>query len=287
MRRAGLRLCVLACAALATGCLFAQKRATVPQIVRALTPPVQPEGVVLDHVLVEQPVGDAFLDRELWDEALPVGKPETRALLAENGLRAGVIGGSAPQKLQALLDSDSDTVAPLRITFQLRKDSVIPTAEPPDPCRFSVLTDLAASPRTLELKQARCGVLVRPEPAAEGGVRIACELLVQHGARQEWYRPNEDGTQFTKEQEVPTEKFPALAFEATIGPEDYLLIGWCADQPQTLGSVAFAADANGSPRQRVLVIRARQARPDPNADLPAIRDPLRRSSVAAQAAGKR
>ena len=44
----------------------------------------------------------------------------------------------------------------------------------------------------------------------------------------------------------------------------------------------FAVEANGQPRQRVLVIRARQAEPGASADLPP-----RRSSVAAEAARPR
>jgi hypothetical protein len=287
MRRAGLGLVVLACAATAAGCLFRADRPTVPDIVRALAPPLQPEGAIVDSVLIEQPLGDAFLDRELWAGVLPVGQPETRALFAENGLRAGVISGAGPQKFQALLESESDTVNPQRMTFQLRKEVVIPTAGPADPCRYFVLTDLAGQPRSVELKQARCGVLVRPQPVAEGRVRLWCEPQVQHGVRQEWFRPNEDGTRFTKGEEVPTEKYPVLGFEVLLEPDDYLLVGWSADEPQSLGEAAFAADAGGRPRQRVLVIRARHATPPRAADLPPIGGPFKRPSPAAQAAGRK
>jgi hypothetical protein len=285
MRRSGLGLVVLVCAATAAGCLFRAEQPTVPAIVRALAPPLRPEGAVVDSVLIEQPLGDAFLDRELWSGVLPVGQPETRALLAENGLRAGVITGAGPQQFQTLLESEADTVNPQRMTFQLRKEVVIPTAGPPDPCRYFVLTDLAGEPRPVELKQARCGVLVRPEPAGEGRVRLWCEPQVQHGVRQEWFRPNEDGTRFTKGEEVPTEKYPVLGFEVLLGSEDYLLVGWSADEPRTLGAAAFAADAGGRPRQRVLVIRARDATPPRAADLPPIGGSFKRPSAAAQAAG--
>ena len=263
-------------------------RPSIPSIVRALAPPLQPEGVIVDSVLVEQPLGDLFLDRELWADALPVGQPETRALFAENGLRAGVITGSIPQKLQALLESESDTVSPQRMTFQLRKEVVVPTSNPADPCRYSVLTDLAGKPRPVELKQARCGVLVRPQALAEGRVKLWCEPQVQHGARQEWFRPNGDGTRFTKEEEVPTEKYSVLGFEVVLGPEDYLLIGWSADEPRTLGEAAFSADAGGGrQRQRVLVIRAHLATPKPASDLPPIGGAFKRPSVASQAAGRK
>ena len=278
------RLGVLACALLAAGCFLHADRPGAQQVVRTLAPPVRTEGVVLDHVLVEQPIGDAFLDRELWAGALPAGRPETRALLAENGLRAAVLAGGIPQKLQTLLDSEADTVSPRRLTFQQRKELVVATSVPRDPCRFFLLTDLGAEARPVELKQARCGVLVRPEPTSDGRVKVWCEPQVQHGTRRELYLPNEDGTQLVKEEEVPTEKYPALGFEAVLGPEDYLLIGWPAGESETLGAAAFTADANGRPRQRVLVVRAHHATPERPAELPHIRDPYNRPSVAEQAA---
>ncbi|HSQ58539.1 MAG TPA: hypothetical protein VLM40_22655 [Gemmata sp.] len=287
MRVAATGLLVFACAALTMGCLSHSRRPTVPAIVRSFAPPIQPDGVILDYVLVEQALSDAFIDRDLWENALPVGQPETRALLAENGLRAGILLGTAPQKLQTLLDSDIDTVSPRRLTFQHRKAAVIPTAAPRDPCRYRVLTDISARPNMVELNDARCGIVVRPELSSNGGVKIWCEPLVQHGALQEWYRPNEDGTQFIKEEDAPTEKYPVLGFEATLGAEDYLLIGCSSDEPLSLGAVTFTSEKSGNPRQRILVIRAHQARPNSGPDLPPIHDPFKLPSPASQAAGKK
>src|SRR5215218_8216679 len=113
MRGAALGLLALACAA---GCFGRNARPTVPQIVRSLAPPLPVEGLLVESVLIEQPAGDRFLDRALWDGVQPLGQPETRALLAENGLRVGVITGTGPQKFQTLLDSNSDTVSPQRMT---------------------------------------------------------------------------------------------------------------------------------------------------------------------------
>jgi hypothetical protein len=284
MRRAG--LIVLACAASA-GCFLGPARPTVPAIVRSLAPPLPAEGIVVESVLLEQSAGDPFLDGELWEAALPVGRPETRVLFAENGLRAAVVSGAGPQRFQALLESDSDTVSPQRKTFRLRKDDVIATAGPVDPCSFSALTDVGGKPAKVELRQARCGVLVRPEATADGRVTLWCEPQLQHGDRREWFRPNEDATRLTKHEEVPVVKFPALGFEATVGPDDYLLVGWRADQPGTLGAVLFGADAQGRPRQRVLVIRARDLTPRAATDLPPVGGFSGRPPVAAQAAARK
>jgi hypothetical protein len=272
--------CVVLCAAVAAGgCkkpLTPTDSAATQTVARSLGPTVAPEGLFVESVLLERPVGDAFLDRDLWAAALPVGEPETRTLLAENGLRAGVLTGRLPQKFQDLLNSDADAVDPHGMTFNSRKEAVIPTAGPTDPCQFALLADLAGKPKPVELKQARCGVLVKPQPADAGRVRVWCEPQIQHGDRRELYRPTEDGTRFTKFEEVPLEKYPAFGFEVTLGPEDCLVIGWSADRPATLGAALFGVEVDNRPRQRVLVIRGRQTSRTASDDLPVIAGPWRR-----------
>jgi len=272
---------VLACAV--AGCLTRGNSTTAPVIARSLAPAQPAEGLIIDSILLERPLGDQFLDRDLWRDVLPVGSPEVQTLLAENGLRVGIVTGSGPRKFQTFLESDVDTVSPQRMTFHLRKEAVLPTAGPIESCKFDVLTDLAGKPKVFDLKQVRCGVQVRPQLGSDGRVKLQCEPQLQHGIRQEWFRPNEDATQFTRQEEMPLEKFAALAFEATLGTEDYLVIGWRAEDPETLGSAMFAAEADGRPRQRVLVVRARNSGPQVS-NLPIIGGAGKRPSAAAQAA---
>src|SRR5437764_685220 len=154
----------LVCATAAAGCL---SKSTTTTKVRSLGPTPPADGVFVQSVLVEQPVGDPFLDRDLWAAGpSAVLADETRVLLAENGL------------------------------------------------------------------------------------------------------PTADGTGFTLQGEVPVEKYPGLGFTAVLGPNDYLILGWPADRSQTLGEAMFAVEANGRPRQRVLVIRAGRLGDAPT-DLPA------------------
>lgn len=249
---------------------------TTPRpVTRSFTPAIVPEGLYVSSILLERPVGDAFIDRDLWATTVPAGEPESRALLAENGLRAGILLRSLPQQFQDLLESESNTVAPQGLTFNTRTEAVIPTAGPVEPCKFTLLADLAGQPRLVELKQARCGILVKPRAAEAGRVRIWCEPQIQYGARRDWYRPTEDGTGFVKLEEIPLEKYPALGFEAILEADDCLVIGWQAEQSNTIGSVLFGVEADNRPRQRVLVIRARQIRRAATSDLPVIAGPYR------------
>jgi hypothetical protein len=236
---------------------------------------VPDEALLVQSVLVEQPIGDQFLDRDLWALARPVGEPETRALLAENGLRAGILSGNLPQRFQELLDSEADTVSPNEMSFNKRKEAVIPTAGPVDPCRIALLADMAGNAQTVEFKQARCGMLVRPRVEEGGRVGIYCEPQIKHGERRDHYRPTEDGTGFIKTEEMPLERFPKLGFDVSLGTGDCLVIGWNAEQPETLGGALFAAEINNRPRQRVLVIRAYQHGRSTLSDLPVIAGPYR------------
>jgi hypothetical protein len=277
-------LAALVCVA-GAGC-FLSNRPDVPTIVRSLTPPLPVEGLVVESVLIEQPLGDAFLDRELWASLLPVGVAESRALLDENGLRLGIVAGSGPQKFQTLLNSETDTVSPQRFTFHMRKETVVPTAGPIDPCKFVIRGDLAGKPETVELQQARCGILVRPQLASDGRVKLRVEPRIQHGDRQQWFRPNEDATQLAKYDEVPTEKYPVLGCEVLLNPDDYLVMGWDTTATNSIGSVLFTAEVDGRPRQRILVVRARPASPAAS-DLPPLWSTRQRPAIAAQAAGKK
>jgi len=126
-------------------------------------------------------------------------------------------------------------------------------------------------------------VLVRPERAADGRVKVWCEPQVQHGDRTDWFRPTADGTEFVKQGEVPVERYPGLGFEVLLGVNDYLLIGWPAETDATLGAALFGVEANGRPRQRVLVVRAGWGGSRAS-DLPPIPRHRGRPSIAAEVA---
>jgi hypothetical protein len=280
MRRA---LWVIVVCAIAVGCKAWPGSHSVTSVARSLAPATPVEGLFLESVILERPAGDRFLDRDLWSEALPVGGQEGRVLLSENGLRAGVLVGSLPQRFQTLLESESEALNGRGLTFAMRKEEVLPTSGLNERCEFSLLADLAGKRAAVAFKHARCGVLVRPEALPDGRVRIYCEPQIQHGERREWLRPSADVTGFVKFEEIPLARYPVLGFEATLGRNEYLVIGWQADQSDTIGEALFAVEANGQPRQRVLVIRARQVNPGAPADLPSL-GPTRRPSVAAEAA---
>jgi hypothetical protein len=211
---------------------------------------------------------------------MPVGTPENRTLLSENGINVGILTGMPPTRFQELLDTKADVVNPQRMTFSNRKEAVIPTAGPIEACKFDLLSDLAGKVESISLKQARSGILVRPRALDEGRVKVWCEPQIQHGDPEVRFRPSEDGTQLTKSEEVPTEKYPALGAEVLLKADECLVIGSISDRRNSLGTMLFGVESNGILRQRLVVIRARQMTVSGTTDLPIITPPGRRPFVA-------
>jgi hypothetical protein len=229
----------------------------------------QTPGLYLETVLFERSIGDAIIDRELWQNDAAFLPPRTRTLLDENGLRVAVFGGSLSRPLQKLLESNDGAVDPQRLTFANRSEVVIATAGTLEKCEYRVLASISGEPEKIEFQKVNCGWLVKPELLADGRIKVRCEPQVQHGERQDWIRPTVDGTGFALHGEVPVERYSSLGFEATLAPGEYLVIGSAADAADSLGSTMFTAEAKDEVHQRVLVIRAGY-RGELRSDLPAL-----------------
>src|SRR5436853_4905094 len=90
--------------------------------------------VLMDTALIERPIGDPFIDKELWllldEQAIPF---ERKSVLEDNGLRIGQVGGTTPAGLQALLTSDKANSNARRLTLHSGK----PTSVAVGPARAS------------------------------------------------------------------------------------------------------------------------------------------------------
>src|SRR5207253_1601580 len=82
---------------------------------RAFTGPVGSDVVVFEVAVLEVPVGDRYVNGEMWaaidDQVLPA---EVRRKLEEQGLRVGKVNGRPPDKLMDILTSERHNRAPYR-----------------------------------------------------------------------------------------------------------------------------------------------------------------------------
>src|SRR5262245_36736775 len=121
-------LSLVPCLAAAGGCWWS-KSTTTPR--KPWYDPFEvfgssPDAVVLMTALIDRPGGDPYLTDGVWAAADAPLPHETAALLAENGLRVGVISGIPPTEFSALITSEKATTARRLNLRRLNESRVVP-----------------------------------------------------------------------------------------------------------------------------------------------------------------
>lgn len=257
MRRPGTAggLLIAACAT-ALGCFGTDPAARTSLLERS--PPAAEHadaGLLLNTRLIEQSIGDAYLNDGLWADTIrPLGH-EQGALLARNGLRVGVLSGVLPDRFDRLVHSETTAISPMLRTLVPGQAKVVPVNGPLEKCSYRVVRELSADPEPVELTAAECGLAVTATPTPGGRLKLSCAVQVQHGDKRAWLAESADGSEFTRRDRKPLATYPALTFEVVVDAEDYVLIGAIAEPGDSLGQAFFFTTAE-LPRQRVLVLRA-------------------------------
>ena len=154
-------------AGLLTGCAWgAPARSTT--WLRPLQPFEGPAGadiIQMEVVLLERPIGDSYINHELWrmadEQVVPL---ERKAALEENGFRVGQIGGLTPVGLQNLLTSERSCVNPRRHYIHAGSPRLLAFGPLAPLCQFQMQIDGQAT--HVSLQQAVCSVSVLPTLAA-------------------------------------------------------------------------------------------------------------------------
>lgn len=224
-------------------------------------PPLPADALVLQTTLLDRPAPDAYLATGLWNEAT-VTNPipaDLSALLQVNGLRARVITGVAPARFLAMVADEHSTISPMARACEPGKTKVVPVNGPLDKLSMQVQPDLKSDRTTYERTGAECGLATVAKPTGDGRIVLRCEPSLQHGDRQSWLKPTADGVGFARSEQKPLDPFPTLAFEVTLAPDDYLIVGPFAEPTASLGHAFFYVTEGDRVRQRVLVIKASRA----------------------------
>jgi hypothetical protein len=260
MRRAG--ILALACSMLA-GCAGTEPvRATTSLAKRLYTPFQTNDMIYLVVALLERPVGDTFINKELWDYTdEQVVDLERKAALDDNGFRVGQIVGLPPARLQELLASKRSCSNPrlqMLPVGRLAPQVLGPVLEHAD---FEVKQD--GRQIAVSLDQVQFVLEVVPELAGDGRTRLRFTPKAQHGELLPEMRPAPDGSDWTLQYQKPCQTFAAASWDVTLAGNDFLVVGANFEQRESLGYQAFVEDDGATPVQRLLVIRA--CRPRANA----------------------
>lgn len=214
-----------------------------------------PDAITMDVALLETPIGDRFINQDLWtvvDEQ--VVALEGKASLEDNGFRVGQVGGVTPPGLQTLLTSRRSCIDPKRL--QIRSNTPTPIALGPAVrnCRFEV--HQAIKTTSVALPQARCLLELVPSASQSGRIIIHFTPVIEHGQTALLPQPATDLSRWELREQTPTERYPALGWDVSLSPNEYVIVGARFEKAGTLGHACFIRSDVAPPVQRLLVIRA-------------------------------
>jgi hypothetical protein len=261
MRRRGTVLPMLLCVCL-TGCFTGGKVRNAGWIERMCAPriPLGPDGVLVDLVMIELPLGDNFLNNELWQctDCLAIGQ-DKQGLLADNGLRVGPVIGMAPGELQNLLTTERHSSNQLRQILAAGHKTTFPLGPPQPACSFRLRTEGGATDVTLN--QGQPTLIIEPSLADYGRIRLKFTPQVVYGTVRADYQAAPKESNWHLEYKRPDKTYSSLSWEVTLAPNQYLVIGTrfddlvADDGLPTLGGQFFMQDTDHGCVQRVLVVR--------------------------------
>jgi hypothetical protein len=219
-----------------------------------------PDVVQLDLALLERPVADEFLDKEIWKFTVEqlVDDMDRKRGVDQNGYRVGLIVGMPPSTFHNLLQSERSCLNPRRRIVASAKAVTQVLGAPVAQCRFEVYQ--SGSPVEVSLDNAEFVLDVVPF-LTEDGIRLRFTPKVQYGEMTKEIRPAPDRSGFTMQMEKPHRTFADLNWEVTLAPNDFLIVGARLDRPDSLGYQSFVPEGVSPAVQRLLVIRTARAAP--------------------------
>jgi hypothetical protein len=273
--RGRLALVLVLCGGVAGGCTPTEKVSSTSWLpgLSAFRGPVGPDVVRMEVALLERPLGDPYLNQDLWqfaDERV-VG-PDRKAAVEEGGFRVGQVSGRlTPPGLLALLTSPRCCVNPRGVSVHAGHPTPLDLGPVLPVCRFQI--DRDGQPAPAEFTEAQCRLMVVPSLADDGTLTLRFTPQVVHGSAEHVYRVSDDHSGLTMVSQRPTQEYPELSWEAVLPPDEYLVIGGRYDRPGTLGHECFVRPDEPAPVQRLLVIRAGPLEAEPKLTAAALPGP--------------
>lgn len=230
----------------------------------AQAPVLGKDIVQIDVALLELPVGDPFINHELWNNTdEQIVDLDHKAGVDDNGFRIGQIVGMTPGQLQCLLTSKRSCINPRR--------RLLPSGREASQLLGPALTHVSYQVKengqtTIEsLDQAQFLLEVVPALGKDGRICLTITPKAQHGESLPDLKPAADGSDWTYQITKQCKSYPALTWKVTLTPNDLLVVGGNIDQPNSLGYRAFIQEEPGQDGvQRLLVIRTMTAGNEPD-----------------------
>lgn len=255
-----LRACVagLLLAAVA-GCWFARPSTTSTWLdrLRPFSGPAGPDVVILEIAILEVPVGDTYVNQEMWtgtdEQFLP---PEIRSRQEENGLRVALVHGRPPDRLQSMLSQERHNRNARQRRLRGGNASVVDLGGKREQCSFELRTDDRT--QAYHLNQALCQWQLTPTIEKNGKISFRFVPQVQYYDKDRL--PSLSATSILPLQDHRvTDSLPAIKFDVAVTPNEWIIVGARFDKPKSLGFQFFIESEGDRPVQRLLILRATRA----------------------------
>ena len=219
--------------------------------------------VQIDVAVVERPLGDRYLNGDLWQLADEQGVTlERKAVLEENGFRVGLVGGLPPAGLQGLLTSPRSCPDPHRLAARSGNPTAVPLGPVWRPCRFEVKQGAEAA--AVGLGDGQCLLEVIPTLTDDGRALLRFTPHVRHGPALLVPRATQDPSGWRRWEcsaRQAEETYAVLSWELTVAPNEYVVVGTLPGKADTLGQRCFAGGEGAEGVQRLLVLRTGRSLP--------------------------
>jgi hypothetical protein len=225
--------------------------------------PTGPDVVQLEWALVEKPVGDRYLNMDLWalanEQVVPL---ERRDVLEEGGLRIAQFGGLLPAEFQEMLASERSNPNPQRRIVRAGDAITLSLGPARAQCRVHPPAGSAGEAPPEMFTNAQFSLVVTPTLTADGRTSLHVVPQIVHGQAKMGFKPATNGDGWMLRDELPSVTYPQLAWDIALAPNEYVLAGCWYDRPETWGRECFFRPDEARPVQRLLVLRTNRRQPD-------------------------
>lgn len=231
---------------------------------KAITGPLALKGISgkdavrLEISLLEFTPGDSYPNEKIWTLADESGQNlEQRAILEENGLRIGTLGGQIPSELYRVIHSKKINPEPRAVQMFLNQAKQLQLGANYSECAIDLVRDGRITSR--EYLRANLMLEITPEETGDKRLKLRVTPMVRYGEIEMEPRPVVHPSGYRHFEIVPRhteDAFGWIGFDLHLGTGEYGIIGCGLGNPKSLGQLAFLNQQTQSPVQRMLLLRA-------------------------------
>jgi hypothetical protein len=221
---------------------------------RGIAGPTGPDAVFIEFAVIERPAGSTGINHDVWanvdEQILPA---ETRALLSENALVVGVTGGMLSSELESMIANPKSSIGRRQRRLYVNNPAVLTLNGPIPQVEYQVRRSLEDSPTTVNFEQAKFSITMTPSHASDGRITLRCVPEMEFQDKKSWLPTGAVGPGWLASR--PAERYDSMAWEATLTPREFLVIGAHNERGNWLGNLIFGGQPGPTKIQRLLIVR--------------------------------